>query len=297
MVVFGVLALLTAAAPRASQDNIDLVQLDVVVVDGKGQPIHGLKSDDFTVKQDGRRVDLATFDEVRPQNAEADPRAFVLFLDDAGVPTEGTIVIQQIGKAFLESLRSLDEVSVVRLGVSADEPYGDRRTAEERLLAYRAGRQPFIGYATLEESLQHFANVFHSLAIRDQQRKTVVCIGSPGVCNLEEPTRYAPRSIYPLWIDAMRSSAQANIVVYAVVPGRARLRGGGLAELTGGEVFATTSNIGPAIDRIIRDADNFYLLGFWPGADAKGKGRELHQLDVDVSRRGAKVHVRQRRGE
>jgi VWFA-related protein len=296
-VLSGVLAwFVVVATPRAFQDNIDLVQLDVVVVDGKGQPIRGLTADDFTVKQDGRRVELTTFDEVTP-GGDPEPRAFVLLLDDAGVPVQGTIVIQQIGKAFLESLRPADEVSVVRLGVRGDEPYGDRQTAQERILAYRAGQLPFVGWASIEDSLRHLTAVFRGLAIHDQLRKTVVCIGSPGVCNLDEPARYAPRSVDPLWSEAMRTAAQANIVVYAVIPGRARLRGGGLAELTGGEVFATTSNVGPAIDRIIRDADNFYMLGYWPGTDVvKGKSKTLHTLDVKVSRRGAKVHVRKRRG-
>lgn len=296
---FAVLTLFSAAAPLASQGgSVDLVQLDVVVVDGKGRPVHGLKSEDFTVKEDGRRVDLATFEEMRPA-ADPDPRVVVLALDEGGVPVQGTIVIQQIAKAFFESLRPADEVSVIRIGVRGDEPYGDRQTATQRILAYRAGQVPFVGWASLEESLQHLTTAFRGLAIHDQPRKTIVCIGSPAVCNLEEPQQYAPRSIYPLWVDAMKAAAESNVVVYAVVPGRARLRSGGLAELTGGEVLATTSNIGPAIERIVRDADNYYVLSYWPPDPiaAKSKPRDLHKIDVKVSRRGVKVHASQRRGD
>ena len=47
------------------------------------------------------------------------------------------------------------------------------------------------------------------------------------------------------------------------------------------------------IDRIIRDADNYYVLGYWPDA----KPRELHTIDVKVKHRGAKVHARRRRGD
>ena len=68
--------------------------------------------------------------------------------------------------------------------------------------------------------------------------------------------------------------------------------GGGLAQLTGGEVFATTFDVGPAIDRILRDASHYYLLGYWPGEHTK----LLHDLEVKVSRKGAKVHARRQRG-
>ena len=69
------------------------------------------------------------------------------------------------------------------------------------------------------------------------------------------------------------------------------LRGGGLADLNGGEVFVTSYDLGPAIDRILQDASSYYMLGYWPA----GKSRELHSIDVRVARRGVKVHARKRR--
>ena len=94
------------------------------------------------------------------------------------------------------------------------------------------------------------------------------------------------------WVDAVTATAKANVAVYAIIPGRAMLRGGGLVDLTGGQLFATMHDVGPAIDRILRDGSSYYMLGYWPGA----KSREIHSIDIKVDRRGAKVYARHRRG-
>ncbi|MGB6633124.1 MAG: VWA domain-containing protein, partial [Terriglobales bacterium] len=70
-----------------------LVLVDVVVVDKKGQPITGLKPEDFTVEENGKKQKIATFtppgaNQVSPQT----PPPGILsnhpeFLKPAGVPT------------------------------------------------------------------------------------------------------------------------------------------------------------------------------------------------------------------
>jgi hypothetical protein len=120
-----------------------------------------------------------------------------------------------------------------------------------------------------------------------------VCIGAPVVCNLDEPSSSSARPRHwSSWVDAINAAAKANVSVYGIIPGRAMLRGGGLADLTGGEVFATMYDVGPAIDRILQDASNYYVLGYWP----TGKSREVHSIDVKVAKRDTKVRVRRRRG-
>ena len=74
------------------------------------------------------------------------------------------------------------------------------------------------------------------------------------------------------------------MAVYGLIPGRAALRGDGLAEYTGGEVFASSYDIGPPIDRILQDAANYYVLGYWP----VGAPKQL------ASRRGEGGHARAR---
>jgi hypothetical protein len=113
------------------------------------------------------------------------------------------------------------------------------------------------------------------------------------VCNIEEPSSSSARPRHwSSWVDAVGASAKANVAVYAIIPGRVSVRGGGLADLTGGEVFVTMYDVGAPIDRILQDSSNYYMLGYWPS----GKSREVHSIDVKVSRRGVKVHARRRRG-
>jgi hypothetical protein len=284
---------LVAAQREPPPASVDLVDLDVVVVDRKGQPVTGLTQADFTVKEDGKPIQLQTFSEVSPDgDADERRRSIILLLDDAGVSSAGTRSIQTIANAFVESAAPMDEVSVIRLHSRTDEPFGDRRVAGFRIAEYQAGSQPFADWSTPQEALQRITTLSQSIDSGDR-RTIIVCIGATVVCNIVEPPPIAPFELWPRWVETLSATARANVAVYAVVPGRAGIRGGGLVEFTGGELFATTYDIAPALNRILQDASYHYLLGYWP---PEGKRRELHSIDVKVARRGLKVLARRQRG-
>ena len=138
------LAATPLAAPQQRTQSIDLVELDAVVVDRKGQPMTGLTQADFVLKEDGKPVEVTTFTEVSPVGVDPEDRArsIVLLLDEAGVSAVGTQTMQKIARAFLSSAQPLDEISVVRLHNQLDEPFGDRRVAEFRIDEYRGRRRP-----------------------------------------------------------------------------------------------------------------------------------------------------------
>jgi len=275
--------------------SVDLVELDVAVLDRHGKPVTGLTAEDFAVKEDGDKADIKTFLEAQP-TTRTDPdnvRSVVLLLDDMGVPASGTLAMQTIGKAFLQSVDQRDELSVIRLRNRTDETFGDRSVAASRITGFQAAAFPFADFNTIADTLVRVADVSRQLEADDHRRKAVVCVGSPIVCNIEEPSSSSARPRHwSSWVDAVGASAKANVAVYAIIPGRVSLRGGGLADLTGGEVFVTMYDVGAAIDRILQDSSNYYMLGYWPS----GKSREVHSIDVKVSRRGVKVHARRRRG-
>ena len=50
--------------PPTFRVRADLVQVDVVVVDGTGEPVSGLTQADFTLVDRGKPQTIATFDEV-----------------------------------------------------------------------------------------------------------------------------------------------------------------------------------------------------------------------------------------
>jgi len=292
---FVLFASVHAAQRTKTPASLDLVELSVAVIDRDGKPMSGLTTKDFAVKEDGADVEVKTFMEVQPTTPD-DPdhiRSVVLLMDDVAVPASGTQAMQSIASAFLRSVTRFDEVSIVRLHSGTDDVFGDRALAESRILQFQAAAFPFADANTAPETLARVADLSRQLEGDDHRRKVIVCVGAPVVCNLDEPASSSVRPRHwSSWVDAVSASAKANVAVYAIIPGRTILRGGGLADLTGGEVFATMYDVGPAIDRILQDATHYYVLGYWPA----GKSREIHSITVKVAKRGVKVRVRRRRG-
>ena len=273
--------------------DVDFVEIDAVVVDKRGQPIHELHASDFTVKEDGTPMMVTTFREVAgPVPGDPDTaRTVVLLLDDAGVLSTGTQTLQTVARGFVESAAPLDEMPVIRLHTEADDPYGDRLTAESRIDAFRAGVQPFAFWSTVRELLDRITQIAGIVGGNAGHRKIIVCIGSPLLCHVDEPSSSAIRSFETAWYGAVKAAAAANVSYYAVTPALVSVRGGGLVDVTGGDVFTPTADVGPAIGRILRDAANYYVLGYWPS----GTRRNMHRVEVKVRQKGARVHARRLR--
>lgn len=296
-VAFVLLALLSSVALAAQRNRtgepIEFVEIDAVVLDGNGRPLHGLTRADFTVKDGGKRVDVGTVTEVRAVPNDPDTaRTVVALLDDTGVASVGTQSIQIIARALVSSASVVDDVPIVRLHAKDDEAYGDRLTGEERIRAYRGGAWPFAFWSAAGEVLTRVRDISMQIAANPSRRKVIVCVGSGLICNLEAPQASAPRSFERLWFQALAEAARANVSYYAIVPGDAGYRFGGLAEMTGGEIFATSYDVGPPIDRILQDAANYYVVGYFA---APSRGDRAHRVEVKVKARGANVHARRLR--
>lgn len=295
--VLVLLALLSSAALVAQRQRpdapIEFIEIDAVVLDGKGRPLHGLTRADFTVKDAGKRVEVGTVTEVRAVPNDPDTaRTVVALLDDTGVASVGTQSIQIIARALVSSASEVDDVPIVRLHAKDDEPYGDRLSGEERIRAYRGGAWPFAFWSVAGDVLTRVRDIATQIAANPSRRKIVVCVGSGLICNLGEPQPSAPRSFERLWFQAVSEAARANVSYYAIVPGRAGYRFSGLAEMTGGEVFATSYDVGPPIDRILQDAANYYVVGYFA---APSTGDRAHRVEVQVKAKGARVHARRLR--
>ena len=283
----------TASQPRQSAIEADFVEIDAAVVDGKGRPARGLRPSDFSIREDGKPVTITTFSEISG-TVRDDPdsaRTVVLLLDDTGVAPVGTQSVQTIARAFVSGASAVDDVPVVRLHVEADEPFGDRLAGESRISAYRGGSYPFVYWSTTGDVLKRATDISRLVSSNMSRRRIIVCIGSPYVCNVREPQPSAPRSFESSWIGALVEAAKSNVAFYALIPGRAGFTGDGLSDYTGGEVFASSYDVGPPIDRILQDAANYYLLGYWPVSAP----RSLHRIEVKVAARGLRVHARKAR--
>lgn len=63
-----------------------------------------------------------------------------------------------------------------------------------------------------------------------------------------------------------------------------------LAEKTGGKAVLNTNQMGPALDRIGRELDTYYSLGYQPGHHGDGR---YHRIEVKVKGKGLRVRHRQ----
>lgn len=273
-----------------------LVEVDAVVTDGSGKPMTGLLQSDFQIKDDGRAVDLKTFEEVKDSDGRPAARSIVVLLDDSGLGAGNTLPIQQVARMFIARMQPPDEFSVIRLNNRRDEAFGDRLEALLRIEEYRSDALPFFGLESVENALRAFSRVARTLEAIEHRRKALVCVGVPEVCSIPEPSGKTSL-LWRFWIDAIGAMGRSNASVYSIEPNGASkrnpVRGGSIADVTGGEVFINTSDLARPIDIVRRDTGNYYLLGYWPIASDK----PLHSIDIKVGKRGAHVRARRVRGE
>ncbi|HVQ29034.1 MAG TPA: VWA domain-containing protein, partial [Vicinamibacteria bacterium] len=133
-VVVTVMAALAAAQENRTptfSSQVELVTVDVVVLDGKGQLVRGLAREDFTILEDGKPQPIASFeafdqgaDEGVPRpRREAGPvatnvalqsaaaRVFVILVDDMGLAPARTPEVQAALARFVSAgLRDDDEL-------------------------------------------------------------------------------------------------------------------------------------------------------------------------------------------
>jgi VWFA-related protein len=284
-----------AAQKPSFRSGIEVVEVDAVVQDDRGQTVRGLLKDDFEVKEDGRTVGLTNFAEVSASGigGESDPRSLVLVLDDTAMPPTATTLVQSIARLFVDRMRSADQIGVVRFRHREDEPIGGRAQALARIDAYRSGSYPLLD-DTRETWLARLTKIARELRAAARRHTAVVVIGNPSVFDVYLPVPQETL-LWPFWQEAIASAAEANLSVSVVDPagviGRFDL-GEGLVDQTGGQVFARSNDFSRAADLIWRDIGHYYTLAYAPN----GRARDLHTIEVSVKHRGLRVRARRTRG-
>jgi VWFA-related protein len=145
------LGLLLASVPsRAAEEppagesfkesiEVSVVNLDVYVTDKKGQPITGLKKEDFQVFEDGNPVEISNFfaesrgtepaapaasagpGQTAPERPVAQRLRLVVFVDDVNLSQANRMrILENTGKFLHAELKPGDEVMVVRYAQKLD---------------------------------------------------------------------------------------------------------------------------------------------------------------------------------
>jgi VWFA-related protein len=135
------------SSPPTFPAAVELVTVDAVVLDGKGRPVSGLAREDFVLSEDGKPVEISTFEAFAGEPAEAAAaapaalagnesgvrsagRAFAIIVDDLRIPAARVEGARQAAVSFLErSVRDGDEVT---LGTTSGDAWWSARIPEGR---------------------------------------------------------------------------------------------------------------------------------------------------------------------
>jgi Ca-activated chloride channel family protein len=261
--------------PRFSS-GVQAVEVYATVTDAAGEPVAGLRADDFRLADDGRPQTITTFAE------GAFPLTVALGVDRSlSMAGEPLRLARRAAQRFLRQLRPGDRSMVVAISAEADvvAPLDASREAQlEAIGALDAWSTTALRDAVVK-SLDRLA---------PESGRQALVVFSDGT------DRYSQASASEMLERARRGSA----LVYPIVFGRAAVPAlSDLARLTGGRSFVLRDARGldAALGSIARELRHQYLLGYAPAADSE-PGR-WHPITVGVrDQETRKLRVRARDG-
>jgi VWFA-related protein len=280
--------------PAGARESAALVQIDVVALDANGIPVTDLRQDEVEVWIGGYRVPISTF---TPVTAASDGggRMIVLLLDNVTVDLPSSPRVREVARRFVNRMLPGDRMAVIGLDGDTMESTDDRGALLRAIEAYRT---PSLGVVRLDSAGQQVLRTIASLSRQVAEspgRKTIVGIGTGWLFDTPIPPPQVGANLRPEWTEAMRSLAFANANVYVIDPrglGSTRVTSGsaGFAREAGGHTYMNTNDFNTAVDRIMREAGSYYLLGV--GDPPIQRKADLRPLDVRVHRRGVTVRAR-----
>ena len=275
-------AVLTVHVPAQDESQarfssgVQAVEVYATVTDAAGEPVTGLRADDFLVQDDGRPQTVTTFAE------GAFPLTVALGVDRSlSMAGEPLRLARRAAQGFLRQLQPGDRSMVVAIGAEADVVAPLEASREAQLEAVAA------------------LDAWSTTALRDAVVKSLDRLAPEGgrqalVVFSDGTDRYSRASAGEMLDRARRGSA----LVYPIVFGRAAVPAlSDLARLTGGRSFVLrdANGLDGALGTIARELRHQYLLGYAP-AGAGEPGR-WHPISVRVRGQEArKLRVRARDG-
>ena len=313
--------LLALAAPSAQNQptfraGVQYTEVDVFVTDQDGNPVRGLSKDDFTLLEDDRAQEIASFTYVDLPIESPAARAVAASVVQSDVTTnvgEGRMYVMlvngageraaQFARRFVEeAVGPRDQVAVIHIlgNMSAAQAF----TTNRRLMLDaidRIDRAPppplpgdsrYLTFVVAEE-------LFKTMGQVTGRRKAVLWFDPPALFVATGDNAHA----FYAQRDAIRAASRNNVALYVIdTSGLTTELGLGelerqagqrvLADDTGGGVIAGTNNMSPAFQQFVRDNSSYYLLGYV--TPVEGRDGRFHPLTVRVKRPG--VVVRARRG-
>lgn len=281
-------------APVDERASAPLV-IDAVAFDRNAMPVMDLTREELEVWIAGYRVPIDTLTAVTASDERAG-RSIVLILDDVTLDPVMASRVKDVARRFVNRMLPGDEMSIVTFDGRSMEITGDRARLVESINAYNVRASGVRRVDALgEQVLSATASISRQLARPQDRRKTIVAIGAAWLFDTPIPPPSTGRELRKEWTDAMRAMAFSNVNLYVIEPGglgTSPMVGGsaGFARETGGHAFVNTNDFAGAVDRIMREAGNYYILEV---VDPPVQRRaDLRELDVRVLRKGVTIRAR-----
>ena len=261
-----------AAPPARFSSGVQLVEVYATVTDAKGEPVTGLRREDFEVYEDSQRQEVSTF------VAGEFPLTVALGVDRswsmAGEPLRHA---KQASQSFLRQLKPADRAMVVAISSEADviAPLTMDRVAQSREIA---ALEPWSTTAL------HDAIVAALDRLEPEAGRQALVVFSDG------QDRYSRTTAAQVVERARRSHA----LVYLIAFGRTRPPLlAELAVLTGGRSFLLKDprELERTLALIAKELRYQYLLGYVPGDVSAGDGA-WRSIRVVLKTPGLRVRAR-----
>ena len=263
------------SAVEAAQftSSVNLIEVYASVVDAAGQPVRGLRQEDFEVVEDGERQAISAF------TAGDFPLTVAVALDHsfsmAGPPL---VAMKRATRSFLGALRPGDEAIVLGISSQVDVVATPRQARAEQMTAVDA--LTAWGTTTLHDA------ILAALESVDGSRgRRALVILSDG------DDRYSESSA----AEATARARRSNVIVYPVALGKVRPPlFAELATLTGGRSYHARElqGLDQTMTTIAEQLREQYLIGYSPVRSPVSGANEWRSIEVRVKKPGVSVRAR-----
>ena len=264
-----------AAAAVGAQftSSVNLVEVYATVTDQAGEPVNGLRQQDFVVREDGVEQQISTF------AAGEFPLAVAIAIDRSfSMAGDRLAIAKEAARAFLADLRAEDESMVIAVGSRTEvvAPLTRDRAAQTAALA----KLDAFGTTGLYDSV--IAAIDAIQPARGRRALVVLSDGSD---------RYSSATS----AQTLERARTSDVLVYPIAIGRTRPPVfAELASVTGGRSFHLTDarRLTDTLRTIARELRSQYLLGYSPARPIVQGRPEWRSIAVTVQRPGVVVRAR-----
>ncbi len=253
--------------------SVQVVEVYASVVDGNGEPIRGLRQDQFTVREDGQVQAISTF-------IEGDfPLSVAVAIDRSwSMAGEQLALAKDAARTLLGALRPSDQAMVVAVSAEVEivAPLSVDRAAQA---------------AAIDRLDPWSTTALHDAVIAAIDRVQAGTGRRALVLLSDSNDRYSRADASAVLERARRS----DVMVYPVALGRERSAlFAELAVLTGGRslVARNRNEVTAAAQAIAHELRTQYLIGYSPSHPRTEAAGEWRSIRVEVSVPGARVRAR-----